>query len=249
MGGDASPPRSGTVTSVLGVGAGEVRVWRVEVAGAARRAVEHALTENERDRAARFRADDARERFVVARGAARTILGDLLGRDPAALRFEHRCAVCGSTEHGKPHVAGAPELDFNVSHSGDLVLVAVARGRAVGVDVERERDTARLDRLARRSLSEAERELVAAAHGDERRAAFFRAWTAKEAYLKGRGLGVTGALNRWSIAPDGTVTAGGDQDPEAARWRVRRLDVGPGYAAAVAAEGDFEPALASFPTA
>jgi 4'-phosphopantetheinyl transferase len=169
---------------------------------------------------------EARKRSLVGHVALRLVLGELTGTAPERLRFERRCGHCGRSGHGKPRLAGRSELDFSLSHSGGLVLIAVARGRRVGADVERVRARTDVLAIARGSLTARERRTIEAPDTDEaRRAAFFSCWTRKEAYLKGLGTGLAGGL---------------DIDPEEALgWQVRSLPVPPGYAAAVAAEGQF----------
>jgi 4'-phosphopantetheinyl transferase len=183
---------------------GEVHVWVVAVAG----------------------APQPDKRSVVSHVALRLLLSELTGTAPESLRFERRCGHCGGHGHGKPHLSGRSDIDFNISHSGGLALVAVARGRRVGADVERVRERTDVLAIARGSLSARERHAIESSATDEpRREAFFRCWTRKEAYLKGRGVGLAGGI---------------DTDPEEdSEWRIRSLRVPPGYAAAVAAEGQF----------
>jgi 4'-phosphopantetheinyl transferase len=171
-------------------------------------------------------APNAAKRSLVSHVALRLVLGELTGTAPESLRFERRCGQCGATGHGKPHLADRPDLDFSISHSGGLALIAVARGRRVGADVERVRPRTDVLAIARGSLSARERQTIESVRCDgARREAFFRCWTRKEAYLKARGVGLAGGL---------------DTDPEAAGgWRIRSLAVPSGYAAAVAAEGQF----------
>jgi 4'-phosphopantetheinyl transferase len=165
-------------------------------------------------------------RSAASHAALRLVLGRLTGRAPEGLRFERRCGHCGATGHGKPHLADRSELDFNISHSGELALIAVARGRRVGVDVERVRPRTDVLAIARGSFSVRERRAIESGETDEaRREAFFRCWTRKEAYLKARGEGLAGGL---------------DTDPEeAGGWQIRSLRVPGGYSAAVAGEGRF----------
>lgn len=171
-------------------------------------------------------APTPRKRSLVGHVALRLLLGELTGCAPESLRFERRCGHCGGSGHGKPALAGRSGLDFSLSHSGELALVAVASDRRVGADVERVRLRTDVLAIARGSLSARERRTIEAPGTDAaRRAAFFRCWTRKEAYLKGLGVGLAGGL---------------DTDPDETRgWRVRSLQVPPGYAAAVAAEGQF----------
>ena len=168
----------------------------------------------------------AGKRSLVGHVALRLVLGELTGCAPERLRFERRCGHCGGSGHGKPQLAGRPDLDFSLSHSGELVLIAVARGRRVGADVERVRARTDVLAIARGSLSGRERRAIEAGRTDAaRREAFFRCWTRKEAYLKGLGVGLAGGL---------------DTDPdEAPGWQVHSLPVGAGYAAAVAADRQF----------
>jgi 4'-phosphopantetheinyl transferase len=220
-----------------------VHVWRLRVPpeGAGLDALERLLDRAERDRAARFRVDGARRRFVAGRAGARIALGRTVGSDPRALRFATRCAVCGSPEHGKPFLAADGDgIDFSVSHSGELAVVAVGAGRAVGVDLERIRESTDVAGVARHVLSETERAGLEGLDDTERRLAFFRSWTCKEAYLKARGLGLAGGLDRWIVA-GGAVSAADPGDAHAALgWRVRSFDPGPGYAGAAASDAPFE---------
>jgi 4'-phosphopantetheinyl transferase len=171
-------------------------------------------------------APEPGKRSLVGHVALRLVVGRLTGSAPEDLPFERRCGHCGGAGHGKPRLAGRPDLDFSISHSGAVALIAVARGRRVGADVERVRERTDVLAIARGSLSARERGAIESLSTDvARREAFFRCWTRKEAYLKGLGVGLAGGL---------------DTDPEAARgWQVRSLPTLPGYAAAVAAEGQF----------
>jgi 4'-phosphopantetheinyl transferase len=140
---------------------------------------------DDRDRARRRQlalpAD--RSRFLAAWVLARLVLGEKLGRDPAALSFDRACAHCDDPAHGKPVVQTAgPRPDFSLAHSGSLAVLVVS-DRAVGVDVEDA--TAREQPLAA-ALSARERA------GCRSYADFARLWTRKEALLKavGKGLAV-----------------------------------------------------------
>jgi 4'-phosphopantetheinyl transferase len=223
---------------------GEIAVWRVEVARAddLDRLLE-LLPEDERARAGRLRSAAARQRYVTGRAAARTVLGRALGMPPAELRLTRRCGRCGRTGHGKPSLARAGEIDFSLAHSGRMALVAVGRGRRVGVDVERVRQRMDVLAIARYALSPAEARAVAALPPCRRRAAFFRCWTRKEAYLKARAEGLPGRLRSWSVplVPLGAVAPDVPGEPdEALRWTIRSLPLSGGYAGAVAGEGDWD---------
>ena len=132
-----------------------VHVWRVGLIDPPDH-VNHlaaSLSPDERDRADRFHFERDRHRYVIGRGTLRTILGAYLGVPPGSLRF-------GYGPSGKPFVAepaDAARLQFNLSHAGALALVAVAHGRAVGVDLEQVRALPDRDLISTRFFSALER--------------------------------------------------------------------------------------------
>jgi len=196
----------------------------VNVADAVIDALGNLLTIRERARADRYRFPDDRRRSIVARAATRLFLGRSLGSDPAAL-------VIDEEEFGKPVLRGRA-IEFNASHSGDLVALAFAKKTAVGVDVERRRTLTDTLALARRYFSAEEVAIVegAADAGD----AFFAIWTAKEAIVKASGKGIgSGDLHGFTVP---------FRDPQLRPvvdgWSVAALDPNrEGYFAAVAARG------------
>jgi 4'-phosphopantetheinyl transferase len=207
---------------------GELHVWRIDLARA--RVDQAALSDEEQARAARFLLERDRRRFVASHAALRRILTRYLG--PVAPRF-------ADGPHGKPFLDGAA-LRFNLSHSGELALVAVADGREVGVDVEAVRELD-LAGMARVSFSPRERAALFALPPDERLPAFFRCWTRKEAHLKATGFGLALPLDGFdvSLGPDepARLVATRPDPDEARRFSLLHLDVGPGYAAAVEVAG------------
>ncbi len=106
--------------------------WAVPVDEPPMRAL---LDDRERDRYDRFIRAEDKARFVTGRFLARTVLADLEGLAPESIRFTTDCPHCGGT-HGKPRLPGS-DLDFSLSHSGDRVVLVLAEGAEVGVDVER----------------------------------------------------------------------------------------------------------------
>lgn len=216
----------------------EVHLWRVLVSDSAANdaAAASALSEDERIRASRFRFEADRDRFVASHAALRRILAAYLGAAPASLAF-------GAGMHGKPFLdapAHGRSLRFSLSHSGDLALVAVSRGREVGVDVERVRPRGDLGGFVARYLSPREREAFARIPSADRRRAFFEFWTLKEAYLKACGDGLVRALDAFDVtvgeAPSRLVAVR-DRPGDAARWALQRVEAGENFAAALAVEG------------
>jgi 4'-phosphopantetheinyl transferase len=148
------------------------------------------LTDSERARANRYRFDDDRRRSIVARAATRRLLGRYLGADPLALAIVEE-------EHGKPVLTNR-EMQFNASHSGDLVALAFARDTAVGIDVECRRRLHDVVALAQRYFSDDELTIVRSS--SDPADAFFAIWTAKESIVKASGKGIaTGDLHEFTV--------------------------------------------------
>ena len=215
-----------------------VHVWRIALAVSdaeqARRA--SVLSADEAARAARFHFERDRRRWTAARGAVRAVLAGYLGAAAASLSF--RLGI-----HGKPALESPPaaDLEFNVSHSGELALCAVSRARAVGVDVEAIRPDFATRETARRFFSPAESAALEALPSTQQVEAFFACWTRKEAYMKARGTGIALGLDRFEVSLEpgrpAALLAAHDEPAAAARWRLVALAPGPGYAGALVTDG------------
>jgi 4'-phosphopantetheinyl transferase len=216
-----------------------VHVWRIALAVPDAEQAERAavLAPDERDRAARFHFERDRRRWTAARGAVRAVLAGYAGVPATSLAFR-----VGA--HGKPALdgpAGRKGLDFNLSHSGDLALCAVTRGRAVGVDVEAVRPDFATGEVARRFFAPAEVAALEALPPGDRVEAFFACWSRKEAYIKARGSGIALGLDRFAVSlapgrPAALLTTQ-DEPAAAARWRLVALAPGEGYAGALVTDG------------
>jgi 4'-phosphopantetheinyl transferase len=222
----------------LPVHPGHVEVWMTPLDPPPVRLarLERWLDADERARAARFVFPRDGRRFRVARGTLREILGAYLGTAPDAVRFGYAAA-------GKPALA-APFTDagvaFNVSHSGEVALVAIGARRRIGVDVEQIRPLEDLVALAERNFSVAERRTLLALPSAAREPAFFACWTRKEAFIKALGDGLSYPLDAFTVSftagePARFVDIRGEP-ATAAQWTLAALDAGPGYAAAVAVD-------------
>jgi 4'-phosphopantetheinyl transferase len=192
------------------------------------------LSAEEHERADRFRYERDRVRWTAARGWLRRLLAGYLDATAAELCFEHQPS-------GKPLLAApAHWLRFNVSHSAEVAAFAVARGREVGVDVERARDGVLTEPVARRFLSEREQAALAGLPREARARASLQCWTAKEAYLKASGLGLAAPMPELEVSLLADATIGLSARCPAGqlgRWSVHAFDPGLGYVGAVAVEG------------
>jgi len=186
---------------------GELHVWRADLD----RPIDLApLGAAERERAARFSSERQRLRWSRSRAILRWLLGGYLDREPDTVEFR-------GGRNAKPAVAEGGGLEFNLSHSGALAVVAATIGNAVGVDIERDREVRDPLAIARRVLGPDQVERLQALPGAERRREFLRSWVRYEAALKCRGdrLGATSKQDALHLID---------------------LDPGPGAAAAVALE-------------
>ena len=198
----------------------------VSIDGAPGAADEALLDTGERHRAARFVHASHRARFTLAHAAVRLFLARCLGVEPVNIRYE-------AGEHGKPRLAAtSPPLEFNLSHAGGLCLLAAARARAVGVDVELVRELPDEASIAEAHFSAAEREALRSLPPAERRPAFFRCWIRKEAVLKADGEGLGRPLDRVDVGFGGVATVSIPSPGAPREWSLVDLPAPPGYAAA-----------------
>lgn len=199
--------------------AAEAHVWCADLDR--ERTATLVLPANELERARRIRSDRNRERWVAARHALRLVLARYLGQDPEQIEFE-------LGEHGKPAlVASPPPLHFNLSHSGELALIALALEREVGVDVEEIDRGRRVTELARVGLEPDAAAAVRAAPVERQADVFHEAWVRREALVKCLGVGLGKPLPKAPVAVCG-------------------LDVGGDLAAALAIAGGTMPLLRRF---
>ena len=198
-----------------------------------------ALSPDERTRSARFQFERDQQRFIVAHGVLRDLLGRYLQTQPRRVRFVYNA-------FGKPDVS--PEfgnrLTFNLSHSAGLALIAIASASNVGVDVEYTRARSDYADIARHFFSAAEVDYLMALPSHLYAEAFLSCWTKKEAYLKACGEGLAIPLNSFSVplttdhahTPVDLYVASKDIVP-ADRWSLYTLRPAPGYAGALAIKG------------
>jgi 4'-phosphopantetheinyl transferase len=212
-------------------------LWRapLDLAGPELAELRRTLSPEESARAARFRFPAAQNRFAAARGSLRTILARYCHADPGSLQFGYRPA-------GKPYLASGQGPEFSVSHSHSWALYGIARGREIGVDLERiGKPSLDHEGVAKRFFSPAEAAYLMSLPPEMRAESFFRLWTLKEAYLKARGEGLRIPLASFevSITPGRLEASLRPVDRGSGRegWFLTSVDPGFGYAAAVAVPG------------
>lgn len=172
-----------------------VHVVGLDVSPAERRRCAALLCDAERARAASFRFAADRDRYVVGRGMLRRILARSGAGPPERI-------VIAEGRWGKPAISPPSALRFNVAHSGERALVAVAHGREVGVDVERVRPLADVMALGRRVCTPAELRQLTAVPMQHRSAALLRCWTRKEACVKSLGVGLRQPFDGFEVGAE-----------------------------------------------
>ena len=213
---------------------GEIHVWHacVDRVDADLCYFETLLSADEKNRADRFHFPKDKNRFVVARGLLRELIGAYLQQAPSRLEFSY-------AEYGKPSLAAentSNGLCFNLSYSGDVVLYAIARERNLGIDVEQMRADAARDDIAQRHFAARELSDLRSLPPEQRLEGFFNCWTRKEAYLKATGIGLRIALDSFSV----TLTPGQPAQLLSGvetKWQIAARSPEEGYVAAVVYDG------------
>lgn len=227
---------SATPWSALQGGAlepGDVHVYATRIGGGVEPNDAVALLSGaELERARSFVRDSDRRHFVASHAFLRRILGRYAAVAPAEIRFEHG-------PWGKPRLSGVPEtrpLEFSLSHSRGVVLVGLAMGQAIGIDVELIRRLDDYDRLAQRFFALGEYRDLCALPEPARLRGFFRYWTRKEAVVKALGTGMRTQLDSFAVTLAATVQRIDFRAsmPCASEWSLNQLEPCEGAIGAVA---------------
>ena len=195
------------------------------------------LSSEEDERAGRFVFTRDRRNFIVARGILRDILAKYLDCQPKQIHFDYE-------PYGKPRISLSEitaRLEFNLSHSSGFLVLAVADGRKVGIDIERVRSLPDLEQIASHAFSSHEQKELSTFTGEEKPHGFFRCWTRKEAYLKARGDGLSIPLDTFDMSltahnPIRMLSNRLDPD-EVSRWSFHTFIPEQSFVGALAIEG------------
>lgn len=215
----------------------ELHLWTIERDPCAEIAqLVECLSSAEKQRASRLRVIEKRESFVYNRALVRHILASYAGISPQDVPLT-------TSPEGKPlwdaseGESSSECLTFNLSHRGDLALLAVRRGQAVGVDLEKLEECINYDALARQALSPREMLLYQQLPAEERPAAMLRMWTLKEAFLKSAGVGLGRPLAEievtFSVSEPPQILATGDHRQLPGDWVLESWSPQPGWFAAL----------------
>jgi 4'-phosphopantetheinyl transferase len=190
------------------------------------------LSAPEQARAARFGTELLRRRWIAGRATLRSLLGLRLGIEPQAVQLR-------SGRRGRPELASPRNLDFNVSHTQGIAIIAIAdnmpSGTRIGVDIEHADRDVNADGLARKFLTERERAALAPLDADARRQRFLRLWTCKEAMSKATGDALSAPFRDIEISmQEETTLVAGPPPYTADAWRLYPASVPSNLIATVA---------------
>lgn len=215
---------------------GVVHIWKLHIP-AAEFAVErlHTLLSNdEKERAERFRFEHLKQSFVAVRGLLRILLQTYTGCPANCIQLQYG-------EKGKPHLPTPSRIQFNVSHSGDLAVFSFTLDCELGIDIEKMRPIPDRHEIASRFFCPEEAHELASLHADEQERGFFLCWTRKEAYIKAIGDGLSSPLDAFQVTLRPGETARFVHfraNPDSVdHWSLNNLDLDPLYAAAMAYRG------------
>ena len=183
----------------------------------------------------RFMFESDRITHTITRFCLRTVLSRILLIEPENISFSYN-------EYGKPFITpehNPEDIRFNISHSDNMVLIALARGIDVGIDIEKIKDIDTVNGLIKDYFSPGEIEQFSSLPPDARQKAFFSAWTRKEAYIKAMGTGLSYPLKKFSVSVDPLKGAEllYDENNDCKSWTLKDIIVPEGYAAAAAVHG------------
>jgi 4'-phosphopantetheinyl transferase len=226
--------------SALRVAARSVHVWafNLKASGACLDECRQTLCRIERSRADRFVHAASRDDFVVAHGVLRHLLGRYTGKEARDLRFS-------SGPNGKPTLEAPGSehrvVSFNMTHSQGRALIAVSDGREVGIDLEKIKPDVKALAIAQRYFASAELAAIEGAPAPLQAGTFFRYWVAKEALLKGQGVGLRFPIDEFEVQFDARDLSARVRIREPSRlsgdWTVQILPVEAGWAGALAVRG------------
>lgn len=210
------------------------------------------LTPKERIRADRFLTPNLRRNFIIARGVLRHILSRYTQIPAAAISFKQNAYGKISLDTNNSVPQDYP-LEFNLSHSGNLVIYAFTLKHALGVDIEMMRPIKDHHEIAKRFFSEKEIATLLELSAENYQTGFFTCWTRKEAFIKALGIGLSYPLHEftvsiatqekhWTLQIENTATMTG-AETNLKNWSLFTLNPASDYAAALAVQGKIDKVL------
>ena len=195
------------------------------------------ISADEKNRAQKFRFEDDRRNFIVARGILRSLIGHYLKINPEAISFQY-------SKFGKPGIADNNSLQFNISHSKSIAIFAFTKKLTVGVDVEFVNPNIEVRDIAENFFSRNEILNLLALPEQQQALGFFNCWTRKEAFIKAVGEGLSFPLDRFEVSLEPEKPAkllATDWDPnDVSKWSMYSMSAGVDFVGSLVIEGSVE---------
>jgi 4'-phosphopantetheinyl transferase len=188
------------------------------------------LDQTEQHHANVFKNEQLRRRYVEIHARLRILLGNAVNAAPEQLRIH-------KAEYGKPYLADYPELAFNLSHTANTMLLAIAKNCELGVDIERCKPRTNLTALVDKCFAEEEKSYWQQLPKSQQTQAFYQFWVSKEAFVKATGRGIALGLKQCVINPKKLkeflrIPDGYGQTSE---WLIKDIDLGESFCGALVA--------------
>ena len=191
------------------------------------------LSLDEKNRANKFKFKKDYLRFVIGRGILRKLLGKYVGINPTEISFQYG-------EYGKPSLPKQNLLQFNISHSKDLILLAFSRNVSLGVDLEYLNSHIEIKEIATRFFTKNEVKSLLALPEKQQIVGFFNCWTRKEAFIKAVGEGLSFPLDSFEVSlhPDkpAKLLATHWQSDDASKWSIHSIPLKQNFIGSLAVE-------------
>lgn len=204
----------------------DLHLWRIPLTDQLTTKYLSMLDAAEKARAERFYFDKDREHFILSHGVMREMLSGYLQCNPRAIEYAFN-------EHRKPFIKNTV-LQFNLSHSHDMAVLAVTKNTEVGVDIEyQQRDRSTLD-IAKRFYSPLEYKNLIALPEAQQTQAFFNIWSRKEAFIKALGRGLSYPLDQFSVSckEEAALLELQEAPAQIPQWQLNSFHIAPDYAGA-----------------
>ncbi len=216
----------------------EVHLWYGKVNEFSKNVESYAnlLSLEETARANNFKFAKDRTVYVLARGLLRILSGRYLDQIPESIKFNYG-------EYGKPEYDVQTPIKFNISHSGNMIVLAFVRNFDIGVDIENIKEDFDVIDIAKHFFSSDEIQRLEALPKEQKVAGFYRCWTRKESFIKAKGSGLSFPLTSFSVSLDADKAELLRTDwaiTEKKEWRMFSFEPANGYLGSLSVRGDIQ---------
>ena len=191
------------------------------------------LSDDEINKINRFIFEKDRITHTISKGTLRYIMSGYLNLKPEEIIFNQN-------EYGKPFISedqNPEKIQFDLSHSGDMIIYAISKGRNIGIDIQEIKDSDSVIDIVEHYFSETEKSAFRSLPDEQKLKGFHSCWARKEAYIKALGLGLSYPLNSFSMPVTPEYSSAVIYDDKGTAYSVTDIITSPGYAATVAVEG------------